>query len=289
MRPTAVLAPLLRAILTMWTMVVVVEHQRNHAMLRTSKSDTNISFYPKRWRGLLDLAKARMRLHAAVEDAFPRLEVAIDGRCSEVLHEVIAYYKTQNWELEKGIYPEHRVGMCRLIFNDTQTFRSDLKKEVAKNLRVDYDIFPSKNAKTAEERTMQIKSKAVELLSSAAYLRGDVDANGKSSNFAHRGLQRPCLAFFYSNSKKALRQFTEFQPHVPYKTLTLVGAIVYGLLDGLREYGDDQLAFENTSWSVIQSAQQQLNESLTNLLGNDYHGSKLNAMLEDWAQTGMYV
>jgi hypothetical protein len=42
---------------------------------------------------------------------------------------------------------------------------------------VDYDIFPSKNAKTAEERTMQIKSKAVELLSSAAYLRGDVDAN----------------------------------------------------------------------------------------------------------------
>jgi hypothetical protein len=70
----------------------------------TSSKDTNISFYPKRWRGLLDLAKARMRLHAAVEDAFPRLEVAIDGRCSEVLHEVIAYYKTQNWELEKGAF-----------------------------------------------------------------------------------------------------------------------------------------------------------------------------------------
>ncbi|KAF8119454.1 hypothetical protein EV363DRAFT_1146279, partial [Boletus edulis] len=224
-----------------------------------------ISFYPKRWQGLLDLAKARMQLHAAVEDAFPRLKVAIDGRCSKVLHEVIAYYKTQNWELEKG---------------------ANLNKEVAKNLHVDYDIFPSKNAKNAEECTMQIKSKAVELLSSVAYLRGDVDANGKSSNFAHHGLQRPCLAFFYSNSKKALQQFTEFQPHVLYKTLTLVGAIVSRDASATKLYSFPQ-RFMNTSWLVIQSVQQQLNESLTNLLGNDYHGSKLNAMLEDWAQTGM--
>ncbi|KAF8127964.1 hypothetical protein EV363DRAFT_1452082 [Boletus edulis] len=213
-----------------------------------SPKDTVLSFYPRHWRALLDLAKARMRLHAAVEDAFPRREVAVDGRCLEVLNEVIGYYKTQSWELEKGFYPEHRTGMCKLIFNDTQTFRSDLKKE------------------NAEECIAQIKSKAAELLSSASYLHGDPDAN---------------------QLEKALHQFAEFQPHVPYKALTLVGAIVHGLLGGLRDYGDDHLAFENTNWSDICTTQERLNLSLTQLLEHEYHGPKLNTMLEDWAQMGM--
>lgn len=69
-----------------------------------SPKPTIITFYPKVWRTLLDRAKARMRLHTAIEDAFPRLEVAVDGRCSEVLHEVIAYYKTKKWELDKSMF-----------------------------------------------------------------------------------------------------------------------------------------------------------------------------------------
>lgn len=64
---------------------------------------------------------------------------------------------------------------------------------------------------------------------------------------------------------------------------------VYGLLTGLRQHGDDQLAFEHTSWSVIESAQEQLDEQVAVLLEHEYHGPKLNAMLEDWAQAGMYV
>ncbi|KAF8129622.1 hypothetical protein EV363DRAFT_1168953 [Boletus edulis] len=251
-----------------------------------------LSFYPRCWQALLDLAKACMCLHAAVEDAFPRREVAVDGRCLEVLNEVIAYYNTQSWELEKGFYPEHRTGMCKLIFNNMQTFSSDLKKKVVRNLRVEYNILPSKNAKNAEECIAQIKSKAAELLSLASYLhtrRSQHQCMGKTSNFAHCGLQRPCLAFFYSSSKKTLHQFAEFQPHVPYKALTLVSAIVHGLLGGLRDYGDDHLAFKNTNWSDICTTQERLNLSLTQLLEHEYHGPKLNAMLEDWAQTGMYV
>ncbi|KAF8421731.1 hypothetical protein L210DRAFT_3510131 [Boletus edulis BED1] len=229
-----------------------------------SPKDTVLSFYPRHW-----------------------CEVAVDGWCLEVLNEVIAYYKTQSWKLEKGFYPEHRTGMCKLIFNNMQTFRSDLKKKVVRNLHVEYNILPSKNPKNAEECIAQIKSKAAELLSSASYLHRDPDANGKTSNFAHCGLQWPCLAFFYSSSKKALHQFAKFQPHMPYKALTLVGAIVHGLLGGLRDYGDDHLTFENTNWSDICTAQEWLNLSLTQLLEHKYHGPKLNTMLEDWAQTGM--
>ncbi|KAG6372126.1 hypothetical protein JVT61DRAFT_7905 [Boletus reticuloceps] len=62
---------------------------------------------------------------------------------------------------------------------------------------------------------------------------------------------------------------------------------VYGLLDALRKYGDDKLAFENTSWSTIQDAQQEFLKQLDELCTHKYHGPKLNAMLEDWAKSGI--
>lgn len=64
---------------------------------------------------------------------------------------------------------------------------------------------------------------------------------------------------------------------------------VYSLLAGLRQHGNDQLAFEHANWSLIESAQERFDEQLATLLQHDYHGPKLNAMLEDWAQVGMYV
>lgn len=66
--------------------------------------DTTIAFYTPRWRVLLDRAKARMRLHTAIENAFPKLEVAVDGQCSEVLHEIIAYYKMKKWDLDGSTF-----------------------------------------------------------------------------------------------------------------------------------------------------------------------------------------
>lgn len=61
-----------------------------------------LAFYPPLWRKLLDLVKARMRLHIAVKNAFPRLEQGVDGICHEVLIEVIAHFKDKGWEVEPG-------------------------------------------------------------------------------------------------------------------------------------------------------------------------------------------
>lgn len=77
------------------------EEQSTQPMARLKK-DTNILFYPKCLQALLDLAKVRMHLHIAAEDGFPRLEVAVDGRCREVLHEAMVFYKTNKWKLETG-------------------------------------------------------------------------------------------------------------------------------------------------------------------------------------------
>ena len=61
-----------------------------------------LAFYPPLWRKLLDLAKARMWLHIAVENAFPWLEQAVDRICCEVLIEVIAHFEDKGWEVEAG-------------------------------------------------------------------------------------------------------------------------------------------------------------------------------------------
>ncbi|KAI6017384.1 hypothetical protein BKA83DRAFT_4497262 [Pisolithus microcarpus] len=246
---------------------------------------TLIAFYPPLWAKLLNLAKARMRLYVAVENAFPRLEDAVGGQCREVLMEVIAHFEAQGWEVEAGYYPTHKLDMCRLLFNDILTFRSDLKKVAIKSLRADYDLYPPTTAKTEEQRIAAVKKKADDLLNTARYLRGEPDGQGRASNFAHRALKNICLAFYYSNSSKCLRQFMEFQEYVPYRALALVAAMVHALLSSFRKHGIDNSAQVNSQ--DVDEAYTALNETILDVLDHPHHGPKLNAMLTDWAQSGM--
>ena len=64
---------------------------------------TTLSYYPLSWRKLLNLAKAPMRLHIAVENGFPQLATAVDGECLEVLGEVVAHFEANQWEVEAGM------------------------------------------------------------------------------------------------------------------------------------------------------------------------------------------
>ncbi|KAI6023981.1 hypothetical protein BKA83DRAFT_4492673 [Pisolithus microcarpus] len=246
---------------------------------------TLIAFYPPLWAKLLNLAKARMRLYVAVENAFPRLEDAVGGQCQEVLMEVIAHFEAQGWEVKAGYYPTHKLDMCRLLFNDILTFRSDLKKVAIKSLCADYDLYPPTTAKTEEQRIAAVKKKANDLLNTARYLCGEPDGQGRASNFAHRALKNICLTFYYSNSSKCLRQFTEFQEYVPYRALALVAAMVYALLLSFRKHGIDNSAQVNSQ--DVDEAYMALNETILDVLDHPHHGPKLNAMLTDWAQSGM--
>ncbi|KAI6018691.1 hypothetical protein BKA83DRAFT_4496178 [Pisolithus microcarpus] len=246
---------------------------------------TLIAFYPPLWAKLLNLAKARMRLYVAVENAFPQLEDAVGGQCWEVLMEVIAHFEAQGWEVEAGYYPTHKLDMCRLLFNDILTFRSNLKKVAIKSLRADYDLYPPTTAKTEEQRIAVVKKKANDLLNTARYLRGEPDGQGRASNFAHRALKNICLAFYYSNSSKCLHQFMEFQEYVPYRVLALVAAMVHALLSSFRKHGIDNSAQVNSQ--DVDEAYMVLNETILDVLDHPHHGPKLNAMLTDWAQSGM--
>ncbi|KAF8134028.1 hypothetical protein EV363DRAFT_1295397 [Boletus edulis] len=114
---------------------------------------TNISFYPQLWRKLLNLAKAHIE-------------------CKEVLHKAIAYFEENQWQVDRDYMPN----MCRLIFNDTQTFHSDIKKVVMKFIHPGYDLFLPATAGIDKEKLTVVKNKADKLLSTSSYLHGAPDA-----------------------------------------------------------------------------------------------------------------
>ena len=66
---------------------------------------TTLSFFKHAplWSKLLDVAKVKMQLHIATENAFPKREMVIDGICSEILEEVIRDYEEKGLELEAGM------------------------------------------------------------------------------------------------------------------------------------------------------------------------------------------
>ncbi|KAI6016887.1 hypothetical protein BKA83DRAFT_101775 [Pisolithus microcarpus] len=178
----------------------------------------------------------------------------VGGQCWEVLMEVIAHFEAQGWEVEAG------------------------------------------------KVSFPVKKKANDLLNTARYLRGEPDGQGRASNFAHRALKNICLAFYYSNSSKCLHQFTEFQEYVPYRALALVAAMVshrlkldsfpmvlqvHALLSSFRKHGIDNSAQVNSL--DVDEAYTALNETILDVLDHPHHGPKLNALLTDWAQSGMYV
>ncbi|KAI5999668.1 hypothetical protein EDD15DRAFT_2193699 [Pisolithus albus] len=231
---------------------------------------TTLAFYPPLWTKLLDEAKARIRLYVATEEPFLRLETAVDGQCSEEIIELVVKYQEDRSELEAGFYPQYKRSMARMLFNDTQTFRSEIKKVAVRIVPIEYNLSAPQSATTERERLDAVKQKATALLEGAKFLRGECDSLGKASNFAHPALRNICLGVYYSNSVKSLRQYVEFQHFVPYKALALAAAIA-----------------ESLNVGELEDSYQRLLALMDTVALDTYHGPKLSAMLEDWAQMGM--
>ncbi|KAI6014228.1 hypothetical protein BKA83DRAFT_4129871 [Pisolithus microcarpus] len=196
-----------------------------HAQNTVIVKPTTLAFYPPLWTKLLDKAKARIQLYVATEEPFLRLETAVDGQCSEEIIELVVKYQEDQSELEAGFYPQYKRSMAWMLFNDMQTFRSEIKKVAVRIVPIEYNLSAPKSATTEREWLDAVKQKATVLLEGAKFLRGECDSLGKASNFAHPALQNICLGVYYSNSVKSLHQYVEFQHFVPYKALALAAAI----------------------------------------------------------------
>ncbi|KAI6122108.1 hypothetical protein EV401DRAFT_1887328 [Pisolithus croceorrhizus] len=174
----------------------------------------------------------------------------VGGQCQEVLMEVIAHFEAQGWEVKAG-------WLVQVSGNTSRADNSiDLKKVAIKSLHADYNLYPPTTAKTEEQCISAVKKKANDLLSMARYLYGEPDG-----------------------------KFAEFQEYVPYRVLALVAAMVHALLSSFRKHGINNSAQVNSQ--DVDKAYNVLNETILDVLDHPHHGPKLNAMLTEWAQSGM--
>ncbi|KIJ10399.1 hypothetical protein PAXINDRAFT_16626 [Paxillus involutus ATCC 200175] len=179
----------------------------------------------------------------------------------------------------------HKRSMARLIFNDSQMFCSEIKKIAVRVVPIECELFPPSATITEAERVAAVKTKAAALLDSAMFLRGEPDVMGRTSNFAHRALKTICLAPYYSNTTKSLRQYLEFQAYVPYRSLVLVAAIVHSVLCTYKKYGHDKSVLLNAE--EVHEAYNNLFNLISNVSHDKYHSQKLDNMLKGWVKIGM--
>ncbi|KAI6023527.1 hypothetical protein BKA83DRAFT_4125086 [Pisolithus microcarpus] len=264
--------------------------ERRGKYSRTTKADvvvrpTTLAFFGPLWCKLLGEAKARMQLYVATEVPFLRREMAIDGVCMEILVEMVIKYEDDGLELEAGFYPEHKRSMATILFNDTQTFHSEIKKVAMRIVPFEYGLYPPETIDDNAKQIDFVKKKATQLLESAQYLRGDLDSLGRTSNFAHSALKKTCLAVYYCTSSKSLHWFAEFQESVPVKALALVAAIIRSILTTFKKHG---VAKNKTlCGDEIEEACNNITRLIDQVWYDDYHGSKLDKMLREWAKAGM--
>ncbi|KAF8547937.1 hypothetical protein OG21DRAFT_1489797 [Imleria badia] len=251
---------------------------------KTSKADVMARPSPL-WCKLLDEGKAKLHLHLMTDNPFPPHKMAIDGICTEIIIELVIKYEEEGLELEAGFYPEYGRQMAIILYSDTQTFRSEVKKCVTCSIVDDYHLFPPENLQSEIGRIEFVKNKAVQLLKNAQFLHGAPDSLGKTSNFTHPALKKVCLAYFYSSSDKALRQFPDFQEYIPERALLLIGAMVRFTLEIFAMHGFNKRVSLNVK--QVEGHYTNLCRLLNQVAADKYHGPKLNNMLRQWAKIRM--
>ncbi|KAG1871997.1 hypothetical protein C8R48DRAFT_670404 [Suillus tomentosus] len=100
-----------------------------------------------------------------------------------------------------------------------------------------------------------------------------------------QALKDACLEFYYSNSKKALKNTDEFRRTIPVNAMLLVAAVLKGVISGFCETGTDKvpdLTAEQCRTHFVN-----LRKSVDTLLDIPERREELEDMLEQWARVGM--
>ncbi|KAG2105474.1 uncharacterized protein F5147DRAFT_775243 [Suillus discolor] len=245
---------------------------------------SKLGFYPPTWQAFLQIAKLEMRLQAVLAYPIPESQEALN-LAREVLDTVLWTYHEKNIKLERGYFPQYDTQMCRLLCDDLFTFRTELKKIIISIAKRAYNIFPQGSTMRKDEAQKQVTTAATKLLKSGDYLRLPDSSDGKFKNFTVQALKDACLEFYYSNSKKALKNTDEFHRTIPVNAMLLVAVVLKGVISGFRETGTDKvpdLTAEQCRTHIVN-----LRKSVDTLLDIPEHCEELEDMLEQWARVGM--
>ncbi|KAG0693230.1 hypothetical protein DFH29DRAFT_881617 [Suillus ampliporus] len=221
--------------------------------VKTVQEDpAKLGFYPPAWQAFLQVAKLEMCLQAVLTHPIPQHRDALQ-LAQEVLNAELWVYHENQIKLDKGYFLQYVAQMSRLLCDNLFTFRTELKKVVISIAKTSYEIF----------------------------LKG----TGKWKNFVLQALRDSCLDFYYSNSKKALKNMDEFQRAIPINGLLLVAAVMKGIITGFRETGTDKVP--DLSADKCRANFNSLRKSVDTLMDNIDRCVELEEMLQQWAMVGM--
>ncbi|KAG1843846.1 hypothetical protein C8R48DRAFT_780499 [Suillus tomentosus] len=226
------------------------EHSRSLTPEDTHQSGNSQSF--------LQIAKLEMRLQAVLAHPIPECQDALN-LVREVLDTMLWTYHEKKIKLEKGYFPQYGTQMGRLLCDDLFTFRTELKKIVT--------------------------TAATKLIKSGDYLWLPDSSGGKYKNFTAQALKDACLEFYYSNSKKALKNTNEFRRTIPINAMLLVAAVLKGVISGFCETGTDKVPDLTAEQCRIHF--NNLRRSVDTLFNIPERREELEDMLEQWARVGM--
>ncbi|KAG1857528.1 hypothetical protein C8R48DRAFT_775460 [Suillus tomentosus] len=243
-----------------------------------------LGFYPPSWQALLQAAKVEMHLQAVLTHPVPELGDALQ-LTQEVLDAELWRYHKKKIKMDKGYFPEYKAQMSRVLCDDLFTFRTELKKVIIPIVKSAYDIFPKGTVTRKEDIQKHVITAATKLLKTGGYLRVPDSSNGKWKNFVSQALMDGCLAFYYSNSKKALKNTDEFHRTIPPNALILVAAVMKGVISGFSETGTDKVP--DLSAEKCRTDFNSLQKSLDKLMDIPEHRDELEDMLALWAGIGM--
>ncbi|KAG2153430.1 uncharacterized protein EDB93DRAFT_1248703 [Suillus bovinus] len=242
--------------------------------VKTSQENPlKLGFYPPTWQVFLQAAKLEMRLQAVLSHPIPESQDTL-SLAREVLDTVLWIYHEKKNKLERGYFPEYDIEMCWLLCDDLFTFRTELKKVIIPIAKRAYDISSQGSAMRKEEAQKHVTATAARLLKSGDYLR----LPDSSDNFTSQALKDACLEFYYSNSKKALKNTNEFHRTIPINVMLLVAAVLKGIISGFRETGTDKVPDLTTEQCRIHFFN--LWKSVDKLLDIPEHCDELEDMLD---------
>ncbi|KAF8546320.1 hypothetical protein OG21DRAFT_1491339 [Imleria badia] len=134
-----------------------------------------IGFYPALWTQLLESAKAEVHLLLFLTYSFLCAETAKSGQCLDILFEMVVCYEAEGKRVEAGYLDEYNEDMAQLLFNDIQTFRSEIKKITQEIVPIAYGLAAPNDIMNPNTCLQFIKDKAASLLCSSLYLEGKCD------------------------------------------------------------------------------------------------------------------
>ncbi|KAG2119476.1 uncharacterized protein F5147DRAFT_766966 [Suillus discolor] len=243
-----------------------------------------LGFYPPSWQALLQAAKVEMHLQAVLTHPVPEHGDALQ-LAQEVLDAELWRYHEKKIKMDKGYFPKYKAQMSRVLCDDLFTFRTELKKVIIPIAKSAYDIFPKGTVTRKEDIQKHIITAATKLLKTGGYLRIPDSSNGKWKNFVSQVLMDGCLAFYYSNSKKALKNTDKFHRTIPPNALILVAAVMKVVISGFSETGTDKVP--DLSADRCRNDFNLLQKSLDKLMDIPERRDELEDMLAQWAGIGM--